>query len=111
MNYVIEQAVVKSNLATPSSVGYWEPVTRNLPVHEASDGSTGYIYDIINLASEKYMLFRVAAQNKQGIGEFEAITSPLLVTSPHSKLILKIIIFINVGYFCYNLWPITPSNI
>ncbi|CAH8650314.1 unnamed protein product [Schistosoma haematobium] len=84
LNYVIEQAVVKSNLATLSSVGYWEPVTRNLPVHEASDGSTGYIYDIINLASEKYMLFRVAAQNKQGIGEFEAITSPLLVTSPHN---------------------------
>ncbi|KAK4474841.1 hypothetical protein MN116_000743 [Schistosoma mekongi] len=83
-NYVIEQAVVKSNVATPSSVGYWEPVTRNLPVHEASDGSTGCVYDIVNLTPEKYMLFRVAAQNKQGVGEYEATKSPLLVTSSHN---------------------------
>ncbi|CAH8611737.1 unnamed protein product [Heterobilharzia americana] len=79
-----KQAVVKSNTITPSSVGYWEPVTRNLPVHEASDGSTGCFYDIINLAPEKYMFFRVAAQNKQGVGDFQTTKSPILVSSPHN---------------------------
>lgn len=82
-NYVIDQAIVKSKMATATTVSYWEPVTRNLPLEDLNIINDQYCFNVTHLTSDKFMLFRIGAQNKQGIGDYGSLSTPILVQSPH----------------------------
>ncbi|VDP88948.1 unnamed protein product [Echinostoma caproni] len=83
-NYVIEQAEMSSAYATPSSTTYWQTVTTSLPVTEATDAEGQCSYEVARLITGKHMFFRVAAQNKLGVGGFAVTDKALQITSPHN---------------------------
>jgi titin len=81
--YVIEQAEVSSSSASPMSVAYWQNVESSVLVTDVIDSDGNYTYNVARLTTGKFMFFRVAAQNKQGVGAFATTSEPIKVTSPH----------------------------
>lgn len=84
-NYVIEQAEVSSAYATPSSVTYWQTVTTSLSVTDIMDAEGKCSFEVARLITGKLLFFRVAAQNKLGVGGFVATAKAIRIISPHSK--------------------------
>ncbi|VEL33007.1 unnamed protein product [Protopolystoma xenopodis] len=89
VSYAIERADASNLASSPSTVTYWQSVTHSLSVLEAMSVLEGEerwaAFEVSRLPSGKFMFFRVAAQNKQGIGVFATCEKPVSIGSPHSE--------------------------
>ncbi|KAF8564968.1 hypothetical protein P879_07292, partial [Paragonimus westermani] len=83
-NYAIEQAEAPNANARPENVTYWQVVTSNLPITEATDGTNVCTFEVTRLVTGKLMFFRVAAENKLGIGAYVNTSEPIVIASPHN---------------------------